>query len=156
VDESKTEVSGGYTPVALIFILGLVGGIAVNLVLPVPIWPSVWIRLVGLAPLAIGAVLFAWARSAFRRHRTSLMPWSPSTTLVQDGPYSFSRNPIYLAFCTMYLGLSLVFNSGYILVMLLVVLVLFDRTQIPREERYLEAKFGEQFTNYKGKVRRWV
>jgi protein-S-isoprenylcysteine O-methyltransferase Ste14 len=156
VDESRTPVSGAFTPVALIFILGLVGGVTVNLVLPVPIWPGVWVRLVGLAPLAVGALLFAWARSAFRHHQTSLMPWSPSTALVQDGPYSFSRNPIYLAFCTMYLGVSLVFNSGYVLVMLLVVLVLFDRTQIPREERYLEAKFGDEYTTYKAKVRRWV
>ena len=132
------------------------GGAAINLVLPVPIWPGDWIRLVGLAPLAIGGLLFAWARAAFRRHLTSLMPWTPSTALVQDGPFSFSRNPIYLAFCIMYLGASLIFNSAYILVMLVVVFVLFDRTQIPREERYLEAKFGDEFTRYKAKVGRWI
>jgi protein-S-isoprenylcysteine O-methyltransferase Ste14 len=84
------------------------------------------------------------------------MPWTPSTALVQDGPFSFSRNPIYLAFCIMYLGASLIFNSAYILVMLVVVFVLFDRTQIPREERYLEAKFGDEFTRYKAKVGRWI
>jgi len=142
--------------VALVFLAGLVGGTAINLFLPVPVWPGIWIQFVGLIPLAVGMLLFAWARRAFRRHQTSLMPWTPSSALVTDGPYSFSRNPIYLAFCVIYLGASLFFNSAYILVMLVVVFVLFDRTQIPREERYLEEKFGEEFTTYKARVRRWI
>ena len=84
------------------------------------------------------------------------MPWTPSARLVQDGPYRFSRNPIYLAFFSLYLGVAFVFDSGYILIMLVVVFVLFDRMQVPREERYLQEKFGDEFRQYKEKVRRWV
>ena len=152
----QTEVAGASTPVALIFFCGLLGGVAVNVFVPVPVWPSIWIRVLGLAPLAIGIGLFAWAREAFKRHQTPLMPRSPSSVLVQDGPFAISRNPIYLAFCIMYLGLALVFNSAYVLVMLVVAVALFDRIQVPREERYLLAKFGEDFTAYKAKVRRWL
>jgi protein-S-isoprenylcysteine O-methyltransferase Ste14 len=148
--------AGAFTPVALVFLVGLAGGVAINLFLPAPLWPGNLIRFIGLVPLVIGGFLVLWARTAFRRHQTSLMPWTPSSALVQDGPYSFSRNPIYLAFCIMYLGASFVFNSAYILVMSVIVLVLFDRLQIPREERYLEAKFGAEFSRYKAKVRRWV
>jgi protein-S-isoprenylcysteine O-methyltransferase Ste14 len=84
------------------------------------------------------------------------MPWSPTSALVQDGPYGFSRNPIYLAFGLVYLGVGLVFNSTYVLIVLVAVLVLFDRLQIPREEQYLKAKFGEEFVAYTQRVRRWL
>jgi len=156
VTVAKAEAAGAFTPVALVFLLGLVGGAIANLYFPFLIWPGVWIRLLGLAPLAAGVWVFGSARLAFRRHRTALMPWAPSTELVRDGPYRFTRNPIYLAFGMLYLGAALLFDSTYILAMLVVVLVLFDRLQIPREERYLEQKFGEEFKNYKSKVRRWI
>jgi protein-S-isoprenylcysteine O-methyltransferase Ste14 len=120
------------------------------------IWPGVWIQFAGVVPLVVGIWLFVSARAAFRRHRTALMVWTPSTELVQDGPYRFTRNPIYLAFATVYLGLSFIFNSMYILVMLVIIVILFDRTQIPREERYLQEKFGEEFSRYKTRVRRWI
>ena len=150
------EAAGAFTPVALVFLGGLVGGAALNFILPFQILPGGWFRAMGLVPLALGTGLLAWARAAFRRHRTALMPWTPSAALVQDGPYAFSRNPVYLAFCIMYLGLSLIFDSGYVLVMFFVVVVLFDRLQIPREENYLQAKFGEEFTSYRSRVRRWL
>ena len=134
----------------------MIGGALVNLIFPLLIWPGIWARLIGAVPVIIGVWLFTSARGAFRRHRTALMPWTPSAELVQDGPYRFSRNPIYLAFAAIYLGAALVFDSLYTLIMLLIVVVLFDRTQIPREERYMEAKFGDQFVQYKAKVRRWI
>ncbi|MDE1853963.1 MAG: isoprenylcysteine carboxylmethyltransferase family protein [Thaumarchaeota archaeon] len=104
----------------------------------------------------VGIWLFAWSRQAFGRHKTALMPWSPSTQLVQDGPYRFTRNPIYFAFALMYLGVAFVFNSAYVLGILVIVLVLFDRIQIPREERYLQERFGGEFNRYKKRVGRWV
>jgi protein-S-isoprenylcysteine O-methyltransferase Ste14 len=150
------KAAGAFTSVALIFLCGLVGGAVVNLFYPVPIWPGTWIRLVGLVPLAVGIWLLASARAAFKRHRTALMPWTPSAELVQDGPYRFTRNPVYLAFALMYLGAGFIFNSTYVLVMLAIIIVLFDFTQIPREERYLQEMFGEEFIRYEAKVRRWI
>ena len=84
------------------------------------------------------------------------MPWSPTSALVTEGPYHFSRNPIYLSFALMYLGFGLVLDSAYILVMLVVVVTLFDRLQIPREEVYLRGLFGAEFDAYAAKVRRWI
>jgi len=156
MSETSPKAAGGYASVAGVFLAGLIGGAVINAFYPVPIWPGDWIRFIGVVPLAVGVWLFVWARSTFRRHRTALMPWTPCSELVQDGPYRFSRNPIYLAFATMYLGFSFVFNSAYILVMLVVALVLFDRLQIPREERYLHERFGAEFDRYRPKVRRWI
>ena len=152
----SSNSAGGFSLVVLVFLGGLIGGALVNFFLPLFIWPNAWVRLVGIIPLAVGVWLFSSARATFRRHQTALMPWTPSARLVQDGPYRFSRNPIYLAFFSLYLGVAFVFDSGYILIMLVVVFVLFDRMQVPREERYLQEKFGEEFRQYREKVRRWI
>jgi len=128
----------------------------VNFYFPFPIWPGMVISVIGILPLLLGAALFAWARATFRRHMTALMPWTRTTALVTDGPYDFSRNPIYLSFVLMYLGLSFIFDSAYVLIMVVVVVVLFDRLQIPREERYLRGVFGAEFNSYATKVRRWI
>lgn len=141
---------------AAIFLLGLIGGALVNVYFPFPIWPGTVIRVIGILPLLLGVALFVWARATFRRHMTALMPWTRTTTLVTDGPYGFSRNPIYLSFVLVYLGLSFIFNSTYVLIMLVVVMVLFDRLQIPREESYLRGLFGDEFDSYAAKVRRWL
>ena len=84
------------------------------------------------------------------------MPWAHTTSLVTDGPYGFSRNQICLSFVLMYLGLSFIFDSAYLLIMLLAVVVLLDRLQIPREERYLRGLFRTDFDSYAAKVRRWL
>ena len=152
----RPDAAGGFSAIALIFLVGLIGGIVLNFALPLPIWPSLWIRPIGLAPLIAAIWLFTSARRAFRRHLTALMPWTPSTSLVEEGPYSFSRNPIYLAFIMFYLGLAFLFDSLYVLGMMVVILVLFDRFQIPREERYLQQKFGAEYGNHMSRVRRWV
>jgi protein-S-isoprenylcysteine O-methyltransferase Ste14 len=134
----------------------MIGGVLVNVYFPFPIWPGIVIRAIGFLPLFLGAAIFAWARAAFRRHMTALMPWTRTTALVTDGPYGFSRNPIYLSFVLVYLGLSFIFDSAYVLIMLVVVVVLFDRLQIPREERYLRGLFRAEFDLYASKVRRWL
>ena len=141
---------------AVVFLLGLIGGFLVNVFFPFPIWPGIAVRVIGFLPLLLGVILFAWARATFRHHKTALMPWTHTTALVTDGPYSFSRNPIYLSFALIYLSLSFIFDSVYVLVMLVVAVALFDRLQIPREERYLRGLFGAQFDSYAAKVRRWL
>ena len=154
--KGSTSSAGFVAPVPVVFLGGFVVGILLNLVLPVPIWHSIGVPVIGMVPLLLGIWLFASARAVFRHHMTPLMPLEPSVALVQDGPYRFSRNPIYLAFALMYLGASFIFNSVFLLIVLALVVLLFDRTQIPREERYLQDKFGEEYTRYKEKVRRWI
>jgi protein-S-isoprenylcysteine O-methyltransferase Ste14 len=150
------QAAGASALVALVFLGGLIVGLGVNLFLPLPVWPNPWIQIIAIAPLAIGVGVIASARIAFRRHRTPMSPLAASAELVQDGPYKFTRNPQYLAFALIYLSVSLLFDSAYVLIMLPVILVLFDRTQIPREERYLQERFGEEYSRYKAKVRRWI
>jgi protein-S-isoprenylcysteine O-methyltransferase Ste14 len=105
---------------------------------------------IGLSGLLVAAIL------AFRRARTRPEPWKPSTALVVDGPYRFTRNPMYLGFTLIYAGIALLANSSWPFVLLPGVLVVMQWFVIRREERYLERKFGDAYRAYCASVRRWV
>jgi protein-S-isoprenylcysteine O-methyltransferase Ste14 len=155
------------SPVPEVANLGLVrpplvylGAIAVGLVVHV-LWP------VHLAPRSLGApvgailtllafALFLSAVRTFRAAGTPIPGDRPTTTIVRAGPYRFSRNPIYLAFSLLHLGLAFWVNSLGLLITLIPALAIMSRVVIPREERYLEARFPSEYLPYKGSVRRWL
>ncbi|MFQ5932526.1 MAG: methyltransferase family protein [Nitrospiraceae bacterium] len=79
----------------------------------------------------------------------------PTTKIVRSGPYRFSRNPIYLAGLILQLGIALWFNSLWVAGSLAVPPALMWLVVIPREERYLEARFPSEYAAYRASVRRW-
>ncbi len=112
----------------------------------------------GLALVLIvgGLLLDGMAAGLFRRRGTAVEPWKPSTVLINEGPYRFSRNPIYLGFAVTYIGLAVAMDSSVALMLLFPCLVVVDRLVIQREERYLAAKFGADYQAYRARVRRWL
>jgi protein-S-isoprenylcysteine O-methyltransferase Ste14 len=136
------------------------GSIALGLILHFT-WP---ISLVprGVSPrfgalvvlLAIG--LFLFAVRSFRAAGTPVPGNRPTTTIVRTGPYRFSRNPIYLAFSLLQLGIALWVNSLWLVVTLLAAVAVMAVVVIPKEERYLEARFPSEYSPYKASVRRWL
>jgi protein-S-isoprenylcysteine O-methyltransferase Ste14 len=78
------------------------------------------------------------------------------TAIVRTGPYRFSRNPIYLAFSVFQLGIAIWVNSLWLLATLAGALALIHYVVIPREEQYLERRFGAEYLDYKASVRRWL
>lgn len=113
-------------------------------------------RGVALTLIIGGLLLDGMAAGLFRRRGTAVEPWKPSTALIIEGPYRFSRNPIYLGFAVTYLGLAIAMDSWVVLLLLLPCLAVVDRFVIRREERYLAAKFGAGYDSYRRKVRRWL
>lgn len=92
----------------------------------------------------------------FRNAGTTILPAGrPTTAVVDNGPYRFTRNPMYLAMVLAYLGIALLLNSMWALLLLPIVLLIVDRFVIRREERYLAAKFGDSYRQYCSRVRRW-
>ena len=96
------------------------------------------------------------AVATFRRVGTTPHPAGPTTALAVGGPYRFTRNPMYLSLVFITVGLALLANALWPLVLLPVVIVIVRWTVIDREERYLTAKFGEEYLQYKARVRRWM
>jgi len=139
----------------LIYLSAMVAGLVLQRLWPVAVVPEAWEAPLG-APLILAAVLvFLLSVAAFRRAGTPIQSVRPTTRLVQTGPYRFSRNPIYLAFTSLHLGVGFWVNSAWLFGTLLLTLLLMSYGVIAREERYLERNFGDEYVRYKAAVRRW-
>ncbi len=140
--------------------LVFLGAIVLGFVLDA-IWPAGLIEAdigaqSGYAMIAAALALMIWAMRTLRRAGTNIETYRPVITVVTDGPYRYSRNPIYLSALYGLAGLALAADNAWLLAMLLpVYLILCDRV-IVREERYLAAKFGDDYLRYKASVRRWM
>lgn len=113
----------------------------------------VWI---GFALAAIGIGLAASAVSQFMRAHTTLDPHGSVAAVVKSGPYRFSRNPIYLGFVLLLIGFSFILRSYWGLLLAPVLMLSLYQLVIQHEEKYLEKKFGESYTSYRSRVRRWL
>lgn len=123
---------------------------------PIPYSMPALVRNIGFGLAVIGFLLGVGAFAEFRKARTSLDPHGSAKQLVDSGVYRFTRNPIYLGFLLMVIGLPL--NSGLYWGILLAPLfvISLNRLVIEHEEIYLEKKFGAIYTSYKARVRRWL
>lgn len=104
----------------------------------------------------VGIGLIATALGLFRSKRTRAEPWQPSSALVCDGLYRFTRNPMYLGMAILSLAIALFFTSWPAGLMTLVAVAIIDRTVIPREEKYLARRFDDEYSVYRRRVRRWL
>jgi protein-S-isoprenylcysteine O-methyltransferase Ste14 len=114
------------------------------------------LRLAGLGLAFVGFLFGVAALLAFRKARTTLDPHGRVAAIVTAGVYRFTRNPIYLGFACMLIGIPLNLGSYWGVVLTPVFILSMNRLVIEREEAYLEKKFGDVYTGYKSRVRRWV
>jgi protein-S-isoprenylcysteine O-methyltransferase Ste14 len=137
--------------------LGAIGvGLAIHALWPAHLVPAALGTPVGLILTLVAVALFVSAVRSFRAAGTPIPGNQPATTIVRTGPYRFSRNPIYLAFSFLQLGIAIWVNSVGLLLMLIPAHALMSFVVIPREERYLEARFPSEYVPYKASVRRWL
>lgn len=113
-------------------------------------------RFIGLAIGAAGLLLIVSAVIALQRHQTTVMPHGVSTALVTSGPYSVFRNPIYLGEVMGFLGLAELSKNVWFIPAAFVLALLLTWLQIGPEERHLEARFGQDYLDYKSRTRRWI
>ena len=152
--ESKQGGARVRLPPPLVFLAAIVLG-----------WLIPGLRLHGQhgARIAIGALLllgglalgFA-AVGLFKKTGQDARPWTPSPELIIQGPYKHTRNPMYVGMVLLTLGVSSLAGHGWIALLAFVALAVVHRTAVLPEERYLTAKFGEQYTKYTRSVRRYV
>ena len=110
----------------------------------------------GAITVLAAIALFISAVRTMRVAGTPVPGDRPTTAIVRAGPYRYSRNPIYLAFSLLQLGLACWVNSLWLLVTLIPAVALMSFLVIPREERYLELRFPAEYRTYKLAVRRWL
>jgi protein-S-isoprenylcysteine O-methyltransferase Ste14 len=156
---AKAEAPQGarviFIPPPVYYAAGLAVGVAINAVVALPI---------GGRPAAFGGAVFAVLGlglaaagiAAVVRHRTTIVPHHPVATLVTSGAYRLSRNPMYTGLAVAYLGLTLLFGSWWPLALWPLVIVAVRQLVVRPEERYLALRFGQTYTDYKSRVRRWL
>jgi protein-S-isoprenylcysteine O-methyltransferase Ste14 len=115
-----------------------------------------WHHVIGLLLVAVGAGLSSFAAAIFQARDTTRNPYGDPGTFVVQAPYTWTRNPMYLGITSALLGLAIFFGSIVMLLAPIAFFIVIDRMVIPREEETMERLFGEQYVDYKNRVRRWV
>ena len=120
-------------------------------------WPiMVRLPLLGGALVALGFSCMMWARLLFTSRQTTLFVGQPSSQLVRDGPFRFSRNPMYVGVVVSLVGLALWVGTWPFYMAVPVTILFINFFHIPCEERLLREAFGEQYLTYCREVRRWL
>ena len=144
-------------PPPLVFLGALMIGVALNIALPLPILTDGRIGdVLGLLSTLGSAALAFWALRTMLRAGEQPDPGAPTRKIVREGPFARTRNPIYLSFALFDLGVALLMNNLWIILVLVPLMLYVDRGIIRREERYLERQFGDEYLEYKRRVRRWL
>ncbi len=155
--ERRPDHSGVIVPPPAIFLLLFLIGAWLDrrVTLPFAV-PTALGRVLGVVLAACGGVLLAWSFRRFWAAGTSVVPVKPTTALVIAGPYRFTRNPIYLGVLALYAAVAFSFRLVWPLLLVPVVIWVVNAYVIAREERYLGAKFGDEYQQYCARVRRWI
>ena len=131
--------------------VGVVAGIALHLFVPLRLMPMAWIGHAVGWPLAVAGVLFAaWAVRVVED-----MNIEAPTRIISTGPYALSRNPMYVAWTLVNLGVALIGNMAWPVIFLPAVLIYTHFFAILREERFLDQEFGDEYRQYRARVRRY-
>ncbi|GAB6390545.1 methyltransferase family protein [Stutzerimonas marianensis] len=151
----STRTAGLIPPPPLVYLVFMGGAWGLAKSLPLDLPEHTLANLGGWVLLPGGIVLMAWAALTMHRHRTTINPYGTPSRLLQSGPFRYSRNPIYLADTLIY-GVGLWLDSLWPWLLLPVLIIVMQRTVIQPEERLLMRLFGDDYRDYRVRVRRWL
>jgi protein-S-isoprenylcysteine O-methyltransferase Ste14 len=137
--------------------LAVIAGFALNRLVPSPFLPAnLPAGYLGAMVFVLALALFAWAIVTISRAGSNVPTNRPTTTIVESGPYRFTRNPIYVAMFLALIGLAVAFDSLWLFITRVPFALVIRYGVVAREEAYLERKFGDVYRAYRSRVRRWV
>jgi protein-S-isoprenylcysteine O-methyltransferase Ste14 len=137
--------------------LAVIAGLTFSWLVPLPLLraalPAGWL---GAMVFVLALALLAWAIATITSAGSNVPTNLPTTTIVESGPYRFTRNPIYLAMFLGLIGLAIAFDDLWLLIMLVPFALVIRYGVVAREEAYLDRKFGDGYRSYRSRVRRWL
>ena len=143
-------------PAPILTIIHITIAILLGKLMPLPIPAPIFVQWLGLGFAALGFILGVLALIEFRRIRAALDPKRSTTSFVTSGIYRYTRNPVYLGFVFILIGLPMNMGTYWGVVLVWPLVIFMDNLVIRREEINLEKRFKNQYTDYKSKVRRWL
>ena len=152
----SNEHAGIRVPAPILAMIHITMAVLLGWLAPLPIPAPMFIQWIGVGFAALGFVLGVLALVEFRRVRAALDPKKPTKILVTSGVYRFTRNPTYLGFVFMLIGLPLTVGTYWGVVLIWPLVVFMNNLIIKHEEAYLEKEFKSQYVDYRSHVRRWL
>lgn len=143
----------------ILYVAALAAGVVLHWLVPLPWLPpplSEILFAVGWLMVAGAVAIFVAAIRTMRRAKTTVMPTRASEHLVTTGPFSFTRNPLYLANTMVLIGIGLIVGIVWLILLAPVAAFATQKLAIAQEERHLEVRFGKKYRDYARKVRRWI
>ena len=140
----------------LLYGAAFVIGLLLHLVLPIYILSTPLARWIGVVCVLVSLPLALLTFRVLSRAHTPVDPLKPTTALVTAGPFRYSRNPIYVALTLLYVGVALLINALWMLLLVVPAVLVLRYGVIAREEAYLTQKFGDAYRQYTTQVRRWL
>jgi protein-S-isoprenylcysteine O-methyltransferase Ste14 len=154
---SEDSASVPIPPPLIFFALLAAGGILEYLFPSAPAHlPLLAFRIAGTILLIISGVIAAASFVMLIRCKTPFDPAKPTTVIICNGPFRFTRNPLYLSLALLLAGIAAFLCSAWLFLALVLLIVILDVFAIRREEAYLTRKFGSEYLAYKASVRRWI
>ena len=156
----ERDLPADYAPIRLrppvvLLATALIGAV-ISMLVPMPVTRRDQLRLAGIPLLAAALGIAIAARQRMVQQGTTPHPGQPTTALVTEGPYRYTRNPIYLGMTLLITALGLLANSLWFIPLAAAFMLTLQTQVIRYEEAYLENKFGDDYRAYKGQVRRWI
>ncbi len=114
-----------------------------------------WLVYVGYTFCVLGVVLVGWCAVLYRQFKTSILPHTADSNMIEQGPFGRSRNPIYLSMLVIFIGGCFVVDAPVAMLFFVPTYLALRYYVISREEAYLTRRFGDTYTSYQSRVRRW-
>lgn len=155
--DNRVSVLGRIPPALWFFGFLLVGwGLDRFVPLPIPFPTFAWQVWPALVLFAAAALFAGWAMRLFAAKQTTLLPFSQASALLHTGPFRISRNPLYVALVATLFAFGLLLASFWLLMAAALLALALDWFVIRHEESALSETFGELYSEYARRVRRWL
>ena len=156
-DDSKFDTPAIHIPPPVIVAVFLVLGLALDYYLKTTFrGAGSWLKYVGVGLCILGFGVTIWCAFLYRKARTSILPHTADSSMIETGPFSRSRNPIYLSMLIIFTGICFICDAPAALLFVLPTYLALRYYVIAREESYLTRRFGNSYTSYQSRVRRWI
>ncbi|MBS1745141.1 MAG: isoprenylcysteine carboxylmethyltransferase family protein [Bacteroidetes bacterium] len=156
--ENKKDNPGVYIPPPLLYAAIFILAILMQKVLPLSkeFFYTTTSDIIGTVFILVSLFFNFPALLQFLKSKNTLITVKPANTLQTSGIYSVSRNPMYISLLLIYTGLSFIIGNWWNLILLPVLIFIVQEYVIKKEEKYLGRRFGQEYAEYKSKVRRWL
>lgn len=154
----KSKGPGVYIPPPLFYAFTFVAAVLVQKKIPLPneLFHLLAVKVLGIVLLLLSLSFLVTSLRQFFQTKNTIILIKPATSLETTKIYKLTRNPMYLGLMIAYIGIACLIGNWWNFIFLPLLFLIIQEYVIKREEKYLELEFGQEYRNYKNKVRRWL